>query len=584
VSPTSRLIEQFVQDDVVLSHRTAARVLSWLYVAAGVVGLLTLLMPQDHRDAWPYVAALCAAAIGVGFVLARWNGRANGWILDASLALGSGFIAVGIALDDSVSSSTVAFFTWSSLFAFFFLSFRRAMLQLAVIGALYAALLTYLPSLDPLDHFFTQMAVLLGVGPMVGLVRRRIVGFVDDLEDAADFDALTRVLNRRGFGVALERAMLESRDTGEALSIAVADVDYFKEVNDQYGHGTGDDVLVLVARELREAAKAVWPGSQVGRTGGEEFGVVLPGCSAEQAWEVCEHLRSTIELEGIGQIDITISLGVVTRGRDGETTTELLTHADESLMAAKAFGRNRTVAYGEEVRSLLPRIAARRDVGREMHLATLVMLAEVLDMRDGGTSNHSRCVGRMCEEMAIRLGLDNESVDRIRVAGVLHDIGKVGIPDALLLKPAALTNEEWEQMRSHPEVGARILASMSLRDIRSYVMHHHERVDGAGYPQGLGGEEIPLGARIVSVADSFEAMVAERPYKQAMHPADALAELRRCAGTQFDPSVVEAFISAVDDGAFDDLLLGGDATWARPLRTEREAIDASGADELADAA
>ena len=582
MSPTSRLIEQFVQDDVVLSHRMAARVLGLLYAAAGGVGLLTLLLPSADRSTTPWVAALCATAILVGLGLRRWSGRSHGWILDAAVAAGAGFITVGIALDQSIASSTVSFFTWSTIFAFFFLPFRRAMVQVVVVAGLYATLLLTMPALDPLDHFVTNMAVLLGVGPMVGFVRRRIVGFVDDLEVAADFDQLTGVRNRRGFGLVIDRAMEDATETGDGLSIAVADIDYFKEVNDQYGHGTGDDVLVLVARELDAAAERAWPGATVGRTGGEEFGIVLPGCGADDALTVCEHLRSVIELEGIGDIDITISLGVVTLGQDGNTSTELLTRADEALMAAKAFGRNRTVAYGEEVQALLPRIAARRDVGREMHLATLLMLAEVLDMRDGGTSNHSRCVGRMCEEMAIRLGLDDEAVDRIRIAGVLHDIGKVGIPDALLLKPAALTAAEWEQMRSHPEVGARILASMNLRDIRSYVMHHHERIDGAGYPQGLAREDIPLGARIVAVADSFEAMIAERPYKKAMHPVDALAELRRCAGTQFDAGVVEAFIEAVDEGAFDELLLGGDATWATPLRSVR--IDRDDEDDAAIAA
>lgn len=581
MSPTSRFIEQFVEDDRASAQRAAARVLAGLYVAAGVVGLATLLLPS-HDPMLAWVIGLCTTAIVIGGMLWRWTGRGNGWVLDVAISLGSACIGIGVALDGSVASSTVAFFVWPTLLAFYFLSFRRAMTQLGVIAVIYASVLATWPSLDPLDHFVTTMAVLLGVGPLVGVVKRRVGQLVDDLEAAAESDALTGVRNRRGFEDAVRRELERATAEGGELSIAVADIDYFKEVNDQYGHGTGDEVLRHVARELSSAAGAAWTGAVVGRTGGEEFAVLL-GCGSAQANAIAEQLRRTFETDQFADIDITISLGVVTLGRDGTTINELLSHADEALMAAKAFGRNRTVAYGEEVRALLPRIAARRDVGREMHLATLVMLAEVLDMRDGGTSNHSRAVGRMCEEMAIRLGLDDSQVERIRVAGILHDIGKVGIPDALLLKPAALTEDEWELMKTHPEVGARILASMNLRDIRAYVMHHHERIDGTGYPQRLSGDEIPLGARIVSVADSFEAMIAERPYRQPMPPHAALEELRRCAGTQFDPAVVEVFVRAVEDGAFDDLLAGAGTTRATPLRAAVR--DAHEGDELlADAA
>ncbi|HET9074617.1 MAG TPA: diguanylate cyclase, partial [Solirubrobacteraceae bacterium] len=181
-----------------------------------------------------------------------------------------------------------------------------------------------------------------------------------------------------------------------------------------------------------------------------------------------------------------------------------------------------------------------------LRLAAVLLLAETLDLRDPSTGLHSRTVGSLACGTALALGLDRTRVDRIRAAGVLHDLGKLGIPDAILQKPGALDDAEWREMRRHPEVGARILEHAGLVDIAGWVRAHHERVDGRGYPRGLGGAEIPLEARILSVADSFEAMVTDRPYRCGMPVADACAELLRCAGSQFDPEVVDAFLRALD--------------------------------------
>jgi putative two-component system response regulator len=185
-----------------------------------------------------------------------------------------------------------------------------------------------------------------------------------------------------------------------------------------------------------------------------------------------------------------------------------------------------------------------------MHLATLVMLAEVLDMRDGGTSNHSRCVGRMCEEMAIRLGLDDESVDRIRVAGVLHDIGKVGIPDAILLKPGALDRDEFEIMKLHAEYGGNTigLVEQHLGGSNSFLMYarqiarwHQEKWDGSGYPDNLVGDQIPLAARLMAVADVYDALISRRVYKPPFSHQEALAIMKKGRGSHFDPDIIDAF-------------------------------------------
>jgi HD-GYP domain-containing protein (c-di-GMP phosphodiesterase class II) len=165
-------------------------------------------------------------------------------------------------------------------------------------------------------------------------------------------------------------------------------------------------------------------------------------------------------------------------------------------------------------------------------------------------------VGRYSETIAPELGLSDELVERIRLAGILHDVGKIAVPDAVLSKPGKLTEDEYEQMKKHPEIGALIVDGAELKDVASWVMAHHERPDGLGYPKGLYGEEIPLEARILAVADAYEAMTVDRVYREALPVETARAELRRCAGTQFDPRVVEVFLTALER---DDLRLGLDA-------------------------
>jgi HD-GYP domain-containing protein (c-di-GMP phosphodiesterase class II) len=189
-----------------------------------------------------------------------------------------------------------------------------------------------------------------------------------------------------------------------------------------------------------------------------------------------------------------------------------------------------------------------REQSRELRLAAVMLLAETLDLRDAGTAEHSRTVGAYARQTAIGLDLAADRVERIHAAGVLHDLGKLGIADAILHKSGALDDAEWKEIQRHPEIGARILEHAGLPDIAGWVIAHHERVDGGGYPRRIAGEEIPLEARILAVADAYEAMIADRPYRAGMPPEAARAELIRCAGTQFDPAVVEAFLITLESG------------------------------------
>jgi HD-GYP domain-containing protein (c-di-GMP phosphodiesterase class II) len=187
------------------------------------------------------------------------------------------------------------------------------------------------------------------------------------------------------------------------------------------------------------------------------------------------------------------------------------------------------------------RFGRRRD---DSVTAALAALAEAVQVRDGATAQHSVTVGRLCSATAAELGLDADHAAEVEIAGVLHDLGKVGLPDAILHKPGPLTEEEWRAVQQHPAVGAQIVAAGGLADVSQWILLHHERPDAKGYPHGLSRESIPLEAAIVSVADAFEAMIADRVYRPALDEAEARSELEQCAGTQFDARVVEAFLRA----------------------------------------
>ncbi len=215
---------------------------------------------------------------------------------------------------------------------------------------------------------------------------------------------------------------------------------------------------------------------------------------------------------------------------------------------------------------------ARREPSDELRLAAVMVLAEALDLRDPSTALHAATVGQLARATALALGLSEELIERIHAAGVVHDLGKLGIADAILHKPGPLDDTEWREMRRHPDLGARILEHAGMHDIASWVRAHHERVDGAGYPSGLSGREISLEARILAVADAYEAMITDRPYRRGMPRELAYAELRRCAGTQFDPEIVEAFLQAVEEAPAPSPARTGDEPPPPPSRFPTEVV------------
>ena len=376
-------------------------------------------------------------------------------------------------------------------------------------------------------------------------LRARVEGLVGALSGAARTDPLTGLPNRRAFREALEGELERARPARRPVSVLAGDVDRLQALNDSLGHDGADRVLIAIGELLDNATRRI---DTVARIGPGVFGIVLPEIDQESAYVKAEELVTEVRrsLRAPGVSSVTISFGVATFPRRAVDADELLRAADRALFTAKVLGRDRAVVTSPEIEELLRGSSRRRSGESLTHLKTLLSLAEALDLRDGRTADHAETVGWYCEQIARELGLAEPRVARVRLAGILHDIGKVGVPDSILLKDGPLDEEEWDQMRRHPEIGARILGSSELGDIREWVLCSHEQPDGGGYPRGLSGGEIPIEARIVSVADAYEAMTADRVYRPAIGDKAAREELRRGVGGRFDGEVVDALITVLD--------------------------------------
>jgi HD-GYP domain-containing protein (c-di-GMP phosphodiesterase class II) len=283
------------------------------------------------------------------------------------------------------------------------------------------------------------------------------------------------------------------------------------------------------------------------RMGGEEFALVLPDTDEHGGYVIAERLRRAArDAFSTAPVELTVSFGVAAYPHHGSDAEQLLVAADKALYVAKELGRDRTALYHPEVSARMLSAAEKAEARSEGYLSAVVVLAESVDRRDAGSVAHSETVGRFAAMIAGELGLPEKRVERIRLAGVLHDIGKVGVPDAVLQKAGPLDEGEWAEIRKHPELGSRLLAGAGLDDIAGWVLAHHERPDGLGYPAGLAGTTIPLESRILAVADSYEAMVTDRVYRPGIGPDLARAELEQGAGMQFDRDVVAALLRCAD--------------------------------------
>ena len=339
---------------------------------------------------------------------------------------------------------------------------------------------------------------------------------------------------------------------GHPLSVVLVDLDHFKRLNDTHGHAAGDRVLRHVAQLLNANVRSV---DLAGRYGGEEFLIVLPETDVDAAASLAEKLRrivggSAVRLPDGETVTITLSAGVAGGLGSVLRVDALVRDADAALYSAKALGRNQVYVFretGDEdtVRRSPIGSEARSqalDVGRAAMAAAQEALLRTLAGRAAWAGKPSTLIAEASVALARSIDLPQGELDRIRTASLLHDLGKLAIPDEILAKRGDLAASEWRVVAEHPKIGQVVLEQAgALRDAATIVLHHHEWYDGRGYPHGLAGAEIPIGARIVSIVDAYEAMIAGRPYREAISHAEALAEMRRQAGVQFDPELVEMF-------------------------------------------
>ena len=518
-----------------------ARALGSLYVAGALIGFVSLALPQARDSSLAGLAVVCALAVVAGLVTIFERGRLPLSAFPVLCFLASTLIAAAIYLSDRPDSPYGFYFVLVAMFAAYFLAVRQLVAQTVFIAAVYPLALASMGGDDDLaQHWLLTIWTIIVVGVFIAVLRQRMHALIGQLESAASTDPLTKLLNRRGFNDVFDLELERSRRSGRPCALLMGDLDHFKRVNDLFGHPAGDERLRKFAKLLLAGKRRI---DAAARMGGEEFALLLPETDEHGAYVIAERLRHSVsDAFAPEQVALTVSFGVAAYPNHGATGDQLLQAADQALYVAKELGRDRTTIYRPEVTAQMLSTRDRTRMRADGYLSAMLVLAEAVDLRDAGPSGHSDTVGRYAEMIAAELGLDDERVERVKLAGILHDIGKVGVPDTVLQKAGPLDEAEWDEIQKHCELGSRLLSGAGLEDIAGWVLSHHERPDGNGYPAGLSGSEIPPEARILAVADAYEAMVADRTYRMGIGPERAREELENGAGTQFDPLVVEAFL------------------------------------------
>jgi diguanylate cyclase (GGDEF)-like protein/putative nucleotidyltransferase with HDIG domain len=529
-----------------------ARAQALMSTGGALVGLVAVLLPHPEQ----YTEAGMLIVQGVSVALAVWLWLSADWVPNWVLKVmplgGTLLVSANVVLSGDATSAFALFYLWVAIYAFYFLSRREAGLQIGFAVANYLVVVAVVgeppsvPAHAEVSHVTILIGTFLATAIPLFFLRSKVEALWGRLVDAAKTDLLTGLPNARGTHDALATELERARLNRSAVSVLICDLDRFKVVNERLGHRTGDEILRRIGTLFDEATRRI---DTVGRTAAGEFTIVLPSANESDAYLVAEQLLARVRRGFRDEfMPLTTSIGIATYPHHAVTVEEILKRGDEALYAAKVLGRDRAVVFSSEVPEVLSGTLSRRPLEGQgqTHLTTMLSLAEAIDHRDTGTARHSESVGRYAEMTARQLGLPERRVERVRLAGILHDIGKIGVSDSILRKPGPLDEDEWEEMRRHPEIGARILGSRELVDIREWVLASHERCDGKGYPRGLKRDQIPLEARILAVADAFEAMTQDRLYRPAMSEEAARAELVACAGAQFDEDVVAALITALD--------------------------------------
>lgn len=372
------------------------------------------------------------------------------------------------------------------------------------------------------------------------------------LEERAYTDSLSGLFNHRYFQDNLSSELARTERYGHPLSLIVMDIDDFKKVNDTFGHKKGDMALQFLAEKLKGAIRDT---DIACRIGGEEFAIILPETTANEAYTVAERLRLDVASQPVEDIGrITISLGISTVPDSASDKDSLIESADTAMYQAKARGKNQTITYGGQPPAKLN--SEPQPISDESYYTdVLYALVAKIEAKDKFEAGHAEHVAALASIIGQELGLPIQDIEHLRVAGRLHDIGKVTAPDKILRKTEALTDEEFKQLRLHPVIGELMLTRTRLEPVQKAVLYHHERLDGSGYPFGIKGDEIPLLARIIAVADSFEVMISDKPWRDALSVEDAIEELKRTSDIRLDKKSVDALARVIErDDALRDII------------------------------
>ncbi len=377
-------------------------------------------------------------------------------------------------------------------------------------------------------------------------------GLYQEMKALAQKDPLTGLYNHGRINELLEIEIERAKRGGEIFSIIMLDIDDLKLINDTYGHIVGDRLLKDVATILRDSSRFV---DSIGRYGGDEFLMILPYTDGEEAKALAKRISGQMKQEGFKidaetNVPIRLSIGVATYLFDGLVAQELLSLADQRMYESKRSGKDAVSASVHELSEFL--------TAKAPSFRILQGIIAAVDSKDYYTRAHSEMVTDHALSLAKEIGISYEQMEALKIASLLHDVGKIGVPDSILRKPGSLERGEFEIIKQHPQLGAMMVSNTSLRpkDVMGAIMHHHGRYDGKGYPTCVGGEDIPLLARIIAIADSYSAMTTDRPYRNAMAKDEALEELKKNAGTQFDPNLVPRFTRCLKgDESWGDFIL-----------------------------
>lgn len=529
-----------------------------LYSAAPIIGLLVLTgtawvvlgMRFDRWESWERLLGLSVAAFGVGLLVApvayadaTWH-VAGGWansLIDLAWITGI-YMAMAAAIYRHIDYERPWRLRPLAILEPSYGWVPSVVLPAMEIIAIPAFGIAAAQATDPASRSL-RLAVVGIVAVLLAIRTLLTVADTDTLLAGAAIDPLTGLHSHRHFQEQLASEIASAVRYRENVSLISLDIDDFQRVNSAGGHGAGDLTMVEVARAVERAVRAR---DVVCRTGGDEIAVILPGADSNAAFAVA--LRALSEVRSIpGSVgrSLTASAGVASYPQHAADRDQLTRRAEGALYWAKTHGKDRVTVYDPDVVVALDAEEAIRELRQRADLEAVRALAAAVDARDEATQDHSRNVARHAVALARELGLDDQTALQIEFAGLLHDVGMIGVPDSVLRKSGALNADERARMEAHAGLGEQILSSTQMREILPWVRHHHERWDGTGYPDGLSGEDIPLGARILALANSYDAMRSNRPYRAAMSRSAALQEIDLNLGAWFDPVLGERFIEVV---------------------------------------